>query len=742
MIKRIEKLERLGSFQGFRWPAQGLAEFSKFNLIYGWNYSGKTTLSRVFAAVGGQLLPTDWTAAKYRFELEDGTKLDDSTRSRAPRVEVFNRDYAGRAFNVGHAAPAQFVVGPENAELSRLRELQVSRRSTLEQRRIELAEQSARLTKELNTRLTSKAREISGGRQGRKFEKPQLETRLSEVRGAPTSHILGPDDLDGARRMCAASESDYKVLQSPNYAFPDVKTWVERVQRLLGRTASRDAIDQLTKHRELEGWVRSGVALHADKSECLFCEGPLPPERLARLQRHFTDAYENVLEEIQSEIATLELASLDPRLPDSETILPNCRTDYSAARLRLDQSLTAAKTLRGELVEQLGFKRLQMEQAMAVEFDVSACVDGPDAAARVAAVIGQHNERPDKLSAQIADATEKFERHHSARFLLDEDIQSKEAEIQALGRQIDRVNQICQRLSARIDRIDSRISSPAIGAVELNKILRCILSDSEISVADAGNGRFEFRRGGSPATEMSEGERTAVTFAYFVASLEADDRKIGETVVFVDDPICSLDSNHLYAVYALIVEKLSLARQLFVSTHSSELFSLLKKAWRDDKPFKGQNSLYYLSRDRSTKSSSQIEALPRLLAEYNSEYEFTFAQLLRLRDSTLDETVAYTVPNLLRKFLESYLGFRKPHVRAWSSKLDCLITDPAMRRRVQKFADDASHLQRPGRAMELPSYVPEAQACVAAVLDGLRELDPVHYESLVKAVEPPTGLPR
>ncbi len=48
MITRIMKLKHFGIFHDFSW--KDIPEFKRFNLIYGWNRSGKTILSRVFSA--------------------------------------------------------------------------------------------------------------------------------------------------------------------------------------------------------------------------------------------------------------------------------------------------------------------------------------------------------------------------------------------------------------------------------------------------------------------------------------------------------------------------------------------------------------------------------------------------------------------------------------------------------------------------------------------------------------------
>jgi wobble nucleotide-excising tRNase len=53
MIKSIQRLRKFGVFEDFSKTA-GLSDFLDKNIIYGWNYSGKTTLSRLFAMLGSK----------------------------------------------------------------------------------------------------------------------------------------------------------------------------------------------------------------------------------------------------------------------------------------------------------------------------------------------------------------------------------------------------------------------------------------------------------------------------------------------------------------------------------------------------------------------------------------------------------------------------------------------------------------------------------------------------------------
>jgi wobble nucleotide-excising tRNase len=299
----------------------------------------------------------------------------------------------------------------------------------------------------------------------------------------------------------------------------------------------------------------------------------------------------------------------------------------------------------------------------------------------------------------------------------------------------DHATDVLKRITSDIRSIENQISQSSIGANKLNELLKYLLVDSDIVVESAGDSEFRFLRNGEAAINLSDGEKTAVTLAYFLTSLEANGAFSENAIVFVDDPISSLDSNHIYSVYALIVERLENCHQLFVSTHNSEFFKLMKGRWLNprDKEMRKLSRGYYVSRITGPDGSIQarIVDLPKLLRKYNSEYEFVFSHLYAFAEAeTPSEHEAYTAPNLLRKFLEAYLGFRKPCVTAWYEKLDLLFDTPEERREVHKFADDASHLQSLNRCLQQPAFVSSSQKCVRDVLGALKEKDPKHYASL------------
>ena len=70
------------------------ADFVRYNLIYGWNASGKTTLSRVLGLFNGQQVgrPPDGARAHFSVGQEVLDIQREQDRARFP-VCIFNRDF-------------------------------------------------------------------------------------------------------------------------------------------------------------------------------------------------------------------------------------------------------------------------------------------------------------------------------------------------------------------------------------------------------------------------------------------------------------------------------------------------------------------------------------------------------------------------------------------------------------------------------------------------------------------------
>lgn len=90
---------------------------------------------------------------------------------------------------------------------------------------------------------------------------------------------------------------------------------------------------------------------------------------------------------------------------------------------------------------------------------------------------------------------------------------------------------------------------------------------------------FDVYRKDEKAFNLSEGERNLVAFAYFIAKLEDVDTINEQPIIWIDDPISSLDSNHVFFIFSLIDQQIVSCRkgkQVFISTHNLDFLRYLK----------------------------------------------------------------------------------------------------------------------------------------------------------------------
>lgn len=198
----------------------------------------------------------------------------------------------------------------------------------------------------------------------------------------------------------------------------------------------------------------------------------------------------------------------------------------------------------------------------------------------------------------------------------------------------------------------TRLTSSKPTIEHINRILGDLCFDN-FSLGEANDGKdYAFiRRSGERANEtLSEGEKTIVTFLYFLSYVES--KSSDHPVVFVDDPISSLDANVLYFVSSLVRDLASEARrkdnsdvsQLFVLTHNA---SFHHEITYPSAGYSLSNSAYFVI--RKTASNSIVEAFGSD-NPVSTGYEALWQELREGNRST-------SVRNSIRRILETYFNF-------------------------------------------------------------------------------------
>ena len=116
-ISRIVKIKDCPSFVDFR-PGADLPEFKKYNLIYGWNGSGKTSFSRVLRSfeLAENYYAHPEISPEFEFKLNNGNSIDQNDLTVFPNIRVFNKDFINESvFGTGGPKPI-FFLGKESKE--------------------------------------------------------------------------------------------------------------------------------------------------------------------------------------------------------------------------------------------------------------------------------------------------------------------------------------------------------------------------------------------------------------------------------------------------------------------------------------------------------------------------------------------------------------------------------------------------------------------------------------------------
>ncbi|MCK4324968.1 MAG: AAA family ATPase, partial [Armatimonadetes bacterium] len=111
-ITRISRLRGFGIFRDFTWPSD-LPDFRTYNLIYGWNGSGKTLLSNLLRRLEPNPPVTEGTATVRIGDRDISAQDFDQT---AVSIRVFNRKFiAANVFKIG-GAKSIYLLGKDNIE--------------------------------------------------------------------------------------------------------------------------------------------------------------------------------------------------------------------------------------------------------------------------------------------------------------------------------------------------------------------------------------------------------------------------------------------------------------------------------------------------------------------------------------------------------------------------------------------------------------------------------------------------
>jgi wobble nucleotide-excising tRNase len=250
-----------------------------------------------------------------------------------------------------------------------------------------------------------------------------------------------------------------------------------------------------------------------------------------------------------------------------------------------------------------------------------------------------------------------------------------------------------------------------------------------------GKFKFEIRRNGKKAYHMSEGECTLVSFCYFIAKLDDINTKGNIAIIWIDDPVSSLDANHVFFIYSLIngeIVKPRRYKQLFISTHNLDFLKYLKRLKAP-----GKDILHLLVQRYETEST--ITEMPDYMSKYVTEFNYLFHQIYKCSNVDVSKPdgsiVFYDFGNNARKYLELLLAFKFPNPnKNDDEKLEKFLGNSAEALLVDRINNEYSHLHGAFERGIIPVDIPEMKKAAQFLLDKTYEHDKDQYNSLMESI--------
>ncbi len=373
-------------------------------------------------------------------------------------------------------------------------------------------------------------------------------------------------------------------------------------------------------------------------------------------------------------------------------------------------------------------------------------------------VIEKHNKQVIGHSDEVATSKEKLELHTIAKAIIDEDFQKMENEyLSSLNNEQSCIDDFSV-VEKEVDKLEKETSQIGIALTKINKHLKSYFGRDEILLdLDSSKKGYLIYRDGIPASNLSEGEKTAIAFSYFIVKTEERDFKVSNSAIFIDDPISSLDSNFVYHSFSLIKEHFQFAKQLFISTHNFHFFNLIKE-WFTQKNNKVQEENIELKRNgvelkpfpsefymiesfyEKERRKSKLKSLDQTLKRFKSEYQFLFNNINQFLSFSPDYGDLYTIGNISRRFFEIYADFKIPNSSNLRQKMEALskeansndakisMTDLG---KVYKLINEYSHNYEPMSSIEHTDKSESNQA-IKTLLKIVEYSDSKHFEIMKK----------
>jgi len=557
----------------------------------------KLLFPECFSVLRKKKLKEHYPDAEFELEDYDGNKGNQQNLDiNGLEIKVFNSDFIrdnihleGESFNpillLGEdTKKAEDDIKEKSEKLIRLKTIENN-----------LNMEYTNIEKQILTGLSNRASSIKETLQiVQAFTRTHIKPIFDEIKDDYVSFIKPDQEVPNILKQATASEND-KLPKKDDYSAELVLTnLITEAEQLLQEVPEFSAtVQYFIDNPDVANWVEKGLPLHEEKEKCEFCGNDLDPEHIKTIAAHFSEDLKNHKKRLTDFITQIKESKIsNPDLQKSDFYKEYwCSFEEKNSALKEDIKLYNKQL--DKIVKLVETKNEKPFQAIT---DLSN-IENRDELIKVKiadynGVVKNNREKTDEFDNAKSEAIEALKKHYTAKFVDEIELEKKNEKTELYKARETKFQELQTKLEGEIKKLESEVSKAHKGSEKLNEYISKFLGRDEINVVvekEQGKERFRLKRKEAKAVNLSEGEKTAIAFSFFLTKL-LECKDLEKVVVYIDDPISSLDSNHIFQVNAVLKDfffrkeneedvhpKILNCMQLFLSTHNFDFFSLLRE---------------------------------------------------------------------------------------------------------------------------------------------------------------------
>ena len=796
MIRKIKSIQSFGIFHDFSWDKhvkskddKTVQDFNQINIIYGRNYSVKTTLSRIIRALETRNISLNYLNPQFSVLWKDGGESSVANlQDYGKTIRVFNEDFVRENLSFlidstnsqGQIRPFA-IIGADNVKIEKEikkieAELGIAKEgeetgfyAKLKENKVKQNEAGTAF-RTVSTALQKKKDDKATGKlNGIKYRPDVFGDQLYDIRRLDSdiqtvclsSYVL-IDDKKRQELEQSLNDKPKSDISSMTAIPLDFQSLSNKVKALVeNKIGTSEKIQELLHDYAFNVWVKDGRKFHKNRNTCAFCGNEISSTRWDTLEKHFDEETEHLEQEIDQLIIQinqykqkiengLNFASKESFYTmfhkEIEELVIECKTATTHNFAQLDILLKQLNTRKQEITVNLDFVAPENYESEIEEIFK-----------KYESICKRSNKHTNEL-LKIKKETQKTLRLHEVHTFVDtvdyisekERINSLEIAVQNAEAETQKIQSAIDEKLRAIEAMKMELNDEEKGARKVSDYLNHSFGHQFLTLkpitdetADGKIIHFEIFRGDKRAFDLSEGECNLIAFCYFMAKLDDVGTSGKQSIIWIDDPISSLDGNHIFFVYGLlraeIVDK-NRFEQLFISTHSLEFLKYLKRLTGKNVQNQDYQKAWFVV--ERTDDNAIIQVMPKYLKEYITEFNYLFHSIYKCakaKDTNDDNYfIFYNFGNNLRKFLDIYLYYKFPdgisEMKSYMDKISNLFGDKVAVYLTDRLVNEQSHLSGTFERGEKPIDVPEIQSVAQRILEVIKREDQEQYKSFLKSI--------